>query len=341
MVPPRRLGTHARRPPQGGLGRAESCNAAVLNPLACRLGSVRRGAASRSDGRGDGDCFLLVPGSPCGHSGLALLRTHRALQTLKKSASYRSADRVEAELTPVGIARRKTGKARCGISFAVRREDQGELIDRVGEMHVPERAREFEGSEGGGVAEFDLIIEDQKAGQPVQGDELSRQGAVPAGRLDCPSRAVDGFRHLARREFDRQRVAPRRSQAGGYHRAPWTGTAPLRQAPPQPASPRHPCGCSGRPGAQWPAASCSHTGAGLKVLRRGIAWLRVVPVADRIPRLYQRLPQQDLLAASLSQQLDGPEIVRKAFPAAAVKISPKSEADARLDGRRSSVIDKC
>jgi hypothetical protein len=103
---------------------------------------------------------------------------------------------------PVGVAVCEAGKARSGISFAVRREDQGELIDRVGEMHIPERTRKFEGSEGGGVAEFDLIIEDQKAGQPVQGDELSRQGALPAGRLDCPSRAVDRFRHSARRECD-------------------------------------------------------------------------------------------------------------------------------------------
>jgi hypothetical protein len=89
-----------------------------------------------------------------------------------------------------------------------------------------------------------------------------------------------------------------------------------------------------------PTISCGHTGAGLKVLEV-LPGFRDAPIADRIPRLYQRLPQPEWLAANLPQQLDGPEIVRKAFLAAAVEIPPKSEADARLDRRRSSVIDKC
>ena len=101
----------------------------------------------------------------------------------------------------VGIAVRKTGKARRGVSLPVHREDEGELIDEAWETH-PERARKLEGSECCGAAGLDLIIEDQKGGQPVQGHELGSQGAVPAGRLDCPSRAVDGFRHLAGRECD-------------------------------------------------------------------------------------------------------------------------------------------
>ena len=46
------------------------------------IGSVRRGAASRSDCLGDGGRFLLAPGSPCGHGGLALIRTHRTVQAL-------------------------------------------------------------------------------------------------------------------------------------------------------------------------------------------------------------------------------------------------------------------
>ena len=71
-----------------------------------------------------------------------------------------------AELMLVGIAVRKTGKARCGVSLPVRREDEGELIDRAWEIHVPERAREFEGSERRGAAGLDLIIEDQK-GRPA------------------------------------------------------------------------------------------------------------------------------------------------------------------------------
>ena len=39
---------------------------------------------------------------------------------------------------------------------------------------------------------------------------------------------------------------------------------------------------------------------------------RDVPIAaGRLPRLHQRLPQQDRLAANLSHQLDGTEVVRK------------------------------
>ena len=106
----------------------------------------------------------------------------------------------------VGIAVRKTGKARRGVSLPAYRENEGELIDRARETRVPERARKLEGSECCGAAGLDLIIEDQKGGQPVQGQELSRQGAVPAGRLDCPSRAVDGFRHSAGQECDNSEV---------------------------------------------------------------------------------------------------------------------------------------
>ena len=102
----------------------------------------------------------------------------------------------------VGIAVGKTGKARCGVSLPMHREDEGELIDRAWKTHVPERARKLEGSEGCGAARLDLTVEDQKAGQRMQGHELGRQGAVPAGRLYRPSRAVDGFRHLASRECD-------------------------------------------------------------------------------------------------------------------------------------------
>ena len=81
----------------------------------------------------------------------------------------------------IGIAVRKAGKPRCGISLPVRREDEGELIDRVREIHVAECARKPEGSECGGTAGRDLIIKDQKGGQRVQGQELSPQGAMQAG----------------------------------------------------------------------------------------------------------------------------------------------------------------
>ena len=91
------------------------------------------------------------------------------MEALNKSASYRCGDAGAAELMLVGIAVRKTGKARCGVSLPVHREDEGELIDRAWETHVPERARKLEGSECCGAAGLDLIIEDQKAGQRSAG----------------------------------------------------------------------------------------------------------------------------------------------------------------------------
>jgi hypothetical protein len=60
----------------------------------------------------------------------------------------------------------------------------------------------LEGSESRGAAWLNLVVEDEKGSQIVQGQELNRQGAVPAGCLDCPSCAVDGFRHPAGRECD-------------------------------------------------------------------------------------------------------------------------------------------
>ena len=89
------------------------------------------------------------------------------MEALNKSASYRYGDAGAAELMLVGIAVRKTGKARCGVSLPMHREDEGELIDRALETHVPERARKLEGSECCGAAGLDLIIEDQK-GRPAR-----------------------------------------------------------------------------------------------------------------------------------------------------------------------------
>ena len=68
---------------------------------------------------------------------------------------------------PVGIAVRKSGKARGDVSLPVHREDEGELINRAWEIHVPERARKLEGSECCSAAGLHLIIEDQKGSQPV------------------------------------------------------------------------------------------------------------------------------------------------------------------------------
>ncbi len=104
------------------------------------------------------------------------------------------------------IAVRKTGKARRGVGLPAHRVNEGELIDRACETRVPKRARKLEGPECCGAAGLDLIIEDEKGGRPVHGQELSRQGAVPAGRLGCPSRAVDGFRRLAGQECDSSEV---------------------------------------------------------------------------------------------------------------------------------------
>src|SRR5690349_13588574 len=88
-----------------------------------------------------GNGFLLVPGNPSGHSSMALIRTHRAVEALDKSASNRGAEAKAAELMPVRIAVREAGKARRDVSFPAHREDEGELIDRAWEIHVPERAR--------------------------------------------------------------------------------------------------------------------------------------------------------------------------------------------------------
>ena len=65
-----------------------------------------------------GDRFLLAPSSPCGHSGSALIRTHRAVEALNKSASYRCGEAV-AELMLVGIAVSEAGKPRCGVSLRI------------------------------------------------------------------------------------------------------------------------------------------------------------------------------------------------------------------------------
>ena len=118
------------------------------------------------------------------------------MQALNKSASYRSTDRVEAELTLVGMAGRKSGKARCAVSLPLHRENKGEVIAEAWEIH-PKRARKLEGATRCDASRLDLIIEEQKGGQPLQGHQFGSQGAVPAGRLDCPFRSVDGFRHLA------------------------------------------------------------------------------------------------------------------------------------------------
>ena len=61
----------------------------------------------------------------------------------------------------------------------------------------------------------------------------------------------------------------------------------------------------------------------------------------RNPGQHQRMPQQDWLAANLSEQLYRSEVVRKASPVIAGPIRPEPEADARLDGRRSSGPDRC
>ena len=45
-----------------------------------------------------------------------------------------------------------------------------------------------------------------KGAQTAQGRELNSQCAVPVGCLDCPPRAVDGFRHLAVRECDQSEL---------------------------------------------------------------------------------------------------------------------------------------
>ena len=50
-----------------------------------------------SDCQGGGDRFLLAPGSPCGHRGLALLRRHRGVQALNESVSYREAEAAGAD----------------------------------------------------------------------------------------------------------------------------------------------------------------------------------------------------------------------------------------------------
>jgi hypothetical protein len=82
------------------------------------------------------------------------------VEALNKSAPYRYAETEGLELVLVGIAVRKTSKARCGVSLPVHREDEGELIDRAWEIHVPDRSRKLEGSERCGAAWLDLIIED-------------------------------------------------------------------------------------------------------------------------------------------------------------------------------------
>ena len=75
------------------------------------------------------------------------------------------------------------------------------MIAEAWEIH-PKRARKLEGAARCDASRLDLIIEEQKGGQPLQGHQFGSQGAVPAGRLDCPFRAVDGFRHLAGLECD-------------------------------------------------------------------------------------------------------------------------------------------
>jgi hypothetical protein len=70
------------------------------------------------------------------------------VEALNKPATYRYGDAGAAELMLIDIAVRETGKARCGVSFPMHREDECEIIDRALETHVPERARKLEGSEG-------------------------------------------------------------------------------------------------------------------------------------------------------------------------------------------------
>ena len=68
------------------------------------------------------------------------------MEALTKPATYRYGDAGAAELMLIDIAVRDTGKARCGVSFPMHREDECEIIDRALETHVPERARKLESS---------------------------------------------------------------------------------------------------------------------------------------------------------------------------------------------------
>ena len=87
-----------------------------------------------------GDRFLLAPGSPCSHSGLARLGTHSAVETLNKSAPYLHVATVAADLMTVGIDVRVPGKARRGVILTMRRQDKCEQINQALETDVPERA---------------------------------------------------------------------------------------------------------------------------------------------------------------------------------------------------------
>ena len=59
------------------------------------------------------------------------------MEALNKSASYRYDDTGGGELMLVGITVRKSGKARCGLSLPMGREDEGELIDQAWEPTFP------------------------------------------------------------------------------------------------------------------------------------------------------------------------------------------------------------
>lgn len=128
------------------------------------------------------------------------------MEALNEFASYRYGHAGAADLIRISIAVRKTGKARRGVGRPMYRVNEGELIDRAIETRLPKYAYELEGPECRGAAGLDLTVEDEKGGRPIHGQEFSHQMAVPAGRLGCPSRAANGFRHFAGLECDSSEV---------------------------------------------------------------------------------------------------------------------------------------
>jgi hypothetical protein len=106
------------------------------------IGSTRSSTYSHLHGQNescclsDGDRFLLTPRGPCGHRGSALLRTHRAVKALNKSASHPCGDFEPVELMLVFIVVSKAGKPRRGVSLSAHCKNDSELIDRGWETLV-------------------------------------------------------------------------------------------------------------------------------------------------------------------------------------------------------------
>ena len=144
---------------------------------------LRTGCAQTAMATATASCSLQA--APAAMAALALLRTHRAMEALNKFASYRNAEAEAGELMLVGIAVRKTGKARCGVSFPLRREDEGELMDRAREIH-PECARKLEGSGCCGAAGLDLIIEDRESRPASAGPGTQPSGCRAGGTPRLP-----------------------------------------------------------------------------------------------------------------------------------------------------------